>query len=52
MKLLGYFAFRDGKPDWDEDCVCTDPVYPAGDDDDQVSVPIYVMAAKAEGGAA
>jgi len=38
---IGYLAFRDGKPSWDEDCVCEDAVYPVDADDDRVSVAIY-----------
>lgn len=38
---IGYLAFRDGKPSWDEDCVCEDDVYPIDADDDRVSVAIY-----------
>jgi hypothetical protein len=38
---IGYLAHRDGKPSWDDDCVCKDPVYPVDSDDDRVSVAIY-----------
>jgi hypothetical protein len=38
---IGYLAHRNGKPSWDDDCVCKDPVYPVDQDDDRVSVPIY-----------
>lgn len=38
---IGYLAFRNGAPTWDEDCVCQDAVYPIDGDDDRVSVAIY-----------
>jgi len=38
---VGYLAWRDGKPSWDEDCVCKDPVYPVDETDDRTSKPIY-----------
>lgn len=41
VEPVGYLAFRDGSPAWDEDCVCEDAVYPVDSDDDRVSVAIY-----------
>ena len=39
---IAYIAWRDGNPCWDEDCVCTDAVWPADGDDDRVSMPVYI----------
>ena len=36
-----YIAWRDGKPSYDEDCVCENPVWPADMDDDRESMPLY-----------
>ena len=38
----GYIAWEDGKPSWDEDCVCEDAVYPVDESDPRTSMPFYV----------
>ena len=43
---VAYFAWRDGKPCWDEDFVCQDAVYPVDSDDDRTSMPVYLHPAK------
>jgi hypothetical protein len=43
---IGYLAHRDGKPSWDEDCVCKDAVYPVDEFDDRTSVAIYTNPAQ------
>ena len=43
---VAYLAWRDGKPCWDEDCVCQDAVYPVDSDDDRTSMPVYLHPAK------
>lgn len=46
-KQVGYMAHIDGKPCWDaDDVVCVDAVWPAGPDDDRVSVPIFTREAE------
>ena len=45
-KPIGYLAHRDGKPSWDEDCVCKDAVYPVDEYDDRVSVAIFTHQAR------
>lgn len=40
VEPVGYLAWRDGKPDWSEDCVCEDAVYPV-DGEDRTSMAIY-----------
>ena len=42
---VAYLAWRDGKPCWDEDCVCQDAVYPVDSDDDRTSMPVYLHPA-------
>ena len=43
QKPIAYLAWHDGKPCWsDDDCVCEDAVYPVHDDDDRVSMPVYL----------
>lgn len=41
---VGHLAWREGKPSWDEDCVCEDAVYPVDGDDDRESMPIFTIA--------
>lgn len=41
-KPIAYLAWRDGKPAWGEVCVCEDDVWPADEDDDRVSMPVYL----------
>lgn len=45
VKPVGYLAWRDGKPSWDDDCVCEDAVYPVDEYDDRTSMPIYTNPA-------
>ncbi len=44
MPVVAYLrATKDGEPQWSEDCVCQDPVYPAdpdGSDGDSISMPM------------
>ena len=42
---VAYLAWRDGKPTWDEDCICKDPVYPTWHDDNRASMPVYLHPA-------
>ena len=41
MEPVGYLAWRNDAPSWDEDCICNDAVYPSWYDDDRTSMPIY-----------
>ena len=45
VEPVAYLAWRDGKPCWDEDCVCQDAVYPVDSDDDRTSMPVYLHPA-------
>jgi len=38
---VGYIAWHEGAPSWDEDCVCQDAVYPVDESDVRTSEPIY-----------
>lgn len=38
---FAYFQWFDGKPVWDECCVCKDAVYPIDDEYATTSMPIY-----------
>lgn len=41
LPVICYVRAKDGKPQWSEDCVCDDPVYPTGDfDEDCTSMPL------------
>ena len=46
VEPVAYLAWRDGKPCWDEDCVCQDAVYPVDEDDDRTSMPVYTHPVK------
>lgn len=44
---VAYLRAKNGVPQWGEDCVCQDPVYPSdpdGSDADCVSMPLYTAS--------
>jgi len=44
-EIVGYLrASRDGKPEWSEDCICADPVYPNYDGDESISMAVVRLS--------